>query len=143
MAPDDVLEDLADVLGLVERCDDGADRLRPDLVPALDQLDELVDDRSRGGDAVVLALDRQLVAAQAKRAAEPRAQRIEHAVAHSCELGGDLIRDGERSCTRLSVGEPVVGSGACGRAYGCSKPVASKTSLAGGACTFTSTPKSK
>ena len=95
MAPDDVLEDLADVLGLVERRDDGADRVRPDLVPALDQLDELVDDRARGGDAVVLALDRQLVAAQTERAGQARAQRVEHAVAHSRELGGDLVRDGK------------------------------------------------
>ena len=42
--PDDVLEDLADVLGLVDRGQDRADRVRPDLVTALDQLDELVHD---------------------------------------------------------------------------------------------------
>ncbi len=95
MAPDDVVEDLADVLGLVERGDDRADRVRADLVPALDQFDELVDDRARGGDAVVLALDRQLVPAQAQRAGQARAQRVEHAVAHACELGRDFVRDGK------------------------------------------------
>ena len=93
MAPDDVGEDLADVLGLVERGDDGADRVRPDLVPALDQLDELVDDRARRRDADVVALDRQLVPAQAKRAVQPVAQRVEHAVADARQLCGDLVRD--------------------------------------------------
>ena len=93
MAPDDVLEDLADVLRLVERRDDGADGVRPDLVPALDELDELVHDRTRGGDAVVGPLDRQLVPAQAERAVQPVAQRVEHAVADSTELGGDFVRD--------------------------------------------------
>ena len=44
----------------------------PDLVPALHQLDELVDDRARGGDLLVLALDRQLVAAEAERAGQTR-----------------------------------------------------------------------
>ena len=96
MPPDDVLEDLADVLGLVERRDDGADRLRPDLVAALDELDELVHDRARGGDPLVVALDRELVPAQAQRAVEPLAQRVEHAVADAGQLGGDLVRDGER-----------------------------------------------
>ena len=75
--------------------DDGADGVRPDLVPALDQLDELVHDRARGGDPVVGPLDRQLVPAQAERAVQPVAQRVEHAVADSAELGGDFVRDGE------------------------------------------------
>ena len=95
MAPDDVVEDLADVLGLVERRDDGTDGVRADLVPALDELDELVDDRARRRDAVVLPFDRQLVAAQAQRAGKARAQRVEHAVAHSRELRGDVVRDGK------------------------------------------------
>ena len=93
MAPDHVLEDLADVLRLVERADDGADGVRPDLVPALDQLDELVHDGAGGGDLVVCPLDRQLVPAQAERAVQPVAQRVEHAVADATELGGDFVRD--------------------------------------------------
>ena len=55
---------LADVLGLVERGEHGVDRARPDLVPALDQLGELVDDRAGLDDVRVVALDRQPVAAQ-------------------------------------------------------------------------------
>ena len=43
MAPDDVVEDVTDVLGLIERRDDGADRVGADLVAVLDELDELVD----------------------------------------------------------------------------------------------------
>ena len=93
VAPDDVLEDLADVLGLVERAEHRVDRRRADLVAALDQLDELVDDRARLGDALVVALERQPVAAQADRAAQPLAQRVEHAVADAGQLGGDVVRD--------------------------------------------------
>ena len=59
---------------------------------------------ARGGDLLVLALDRQLVAAQAESARQAGAQRVEHAVAHSGELR-DLVRDGEGPLhARLSVG---------------------------------------
>ncbi len=95
MTPDDVGEDLADVLGLVERRDNGADGVRPDLVPALDQLHELADDCASRRDADVVALDRQLVPAQAERAVQPVTQRVQHAVADARELGGDLVRDRE------------------------------------------------
>ena len=100
VAPDDVLEDVADVLGLVERAEHGVDGARADLVAALDQLDELVDDRARLGDAGVVALERQLVAAQADRAVEPLAQRVEHAVADAGQLGGDVVRDRENFLQR-------------------------------------------
>ena len=85
--------------------DDCVDGGRPDLVPALDELDELVDDSTRGGDPVVRALDRQLVAAQADRAVQPVAQRVEHAVADSSRARRRL-RSGleSTSCTRFSVG---------------------------------------
>ena len=95
VAPDDVLEHVADVRRLVERRDDGADRVRADRVAALDELDELVDDRARLDDPRVVAVERQPVAAQRDRAAEPLAQRVEHAVAHPRELGGHLVRNGE------------------------------------------------
>ena len=49
--PDDVVEHVADVLRLVERRDDRADGVGPDRVPALDELDELVDHRPRLRDA--------------------------------------------------------------------------------------------
>ena len=104
MAPDDVLEDLADVLRLVERRDDGADGVRPDLVPAFDELDELVHDRTGGGDPVVGPFDRQLVPAQAERAVQPVAQRVEHAVADSPSSAATSFGTDRTSCTRLSVG---------------------------------------
>ena len=83
VAPDDVVEDVAHVLVRLERAEHGVDGVRADLVAALDQLDELVDHRARLRDVVVVALERQLVAAQADRAVEPVAQRVEHAVARS------------------------------------------------------------
>ena len=73
----------------------GVDRARPDLVAALDQLDELVDDCPRLGHVRLLALDREPVAAEQDRAVEPVAQRVEHAVAHAGELGCDVVRDRE------------------------------------------------
>ena len=63
MAPDHVLEDVAQILGLVERRQHGVDRAGADLVPALDQLGELVDDRPRLEDIGVVAFDRQAVSA--------------------------------------------------------------------------------
>ena len=93
VAPDDVVEDLAHVLGLVERGEHRADGVRPDLVAALDELDELVDDCARGDDLLVVAAERQAVAAQRDRALEPLAQRVEHAVLDAGELGRDLVRD--------------------------------------------------
>ena len=91
MAPDDVLEDVADVGRLVERGGDCADRVRPDRVATLDELDELVDDGARLGHAVALPVQRELVAAERDRAAEPVAQRVEHAVGDAGELGRDLV----------------------------------------------------
>ena len=93
VAPDDVLEDVADVLRLVDRREHGADRVRPDLVASLDELDELVDDRPRRGHVLVVAAERQPVPAQGDRAAEPLAERVEDAVLDPRELGRDLVRD--------------------------------------------------
>ena len=81
VAPDDVVEHVADVLRLVERRDDRADGVGADRVAALDELDELVDHGAGLGDARVVAGEREAVAAQRDRAAEPLAQRVEHAVA--------------------------------------------------------------
>ena len=60
---------------------------------ALDQLDELVDDRARLGDARVLALQGELVAAQTDRAVQPLAQRAEDTVADARQFGGDVVGD--------------------------------------------------
>src|SRR6185437_7368931 len=48
--PDDVGEDLVHVLGLVDRAEDRVDGAGADLLAALDELDELLDDRLRLGD---------------------------------------------------------------------------------------------
>ena len=102
--PDDVVEHVAHVLRLVERREHGAHRVRADLVAALDELHELVDDRSRRGDVLVVAAERQPVAAQRDRAAEPLAQRVEDAVLDARELRGDLVRDVEHLLHGRSVG---------------------------------------
>ena len=93
MAPDDVLEDVADVLRLVERGEHRADRVRPDLVTTLDELDQLVDDRAGGRHVLVVAAQREPVPAQGDRAAKPLRKRVEDAVLDTCELGRDLVRD--------------------------------------------------
>ena len=57
VAPDDVVEDLAEVLGLVERGEHRVDRARADLVAALDELDELVDTARASRHVGLVALD--------------------------------------------------------------------------------------
>jgi hypothetical protein len=64
-------------------------------VAAFDQLDQLVEDGARLADMLGRAVQRQLVAAQGNRAAEPLAQRVEHAVADPGKLRGHLVRDFE------------------------------------------------
>ena len=96
VAPDDVLEDLAHVLGLVERGEHRVDRVGADLVAALDELDELVDDGARlrrrrsSSPSSVSRLPRSAIVQ-----CEPLAQRVEHAVVDAGELGRDLVRDVE------------------------------------------------
>ena len=96
MAPDDRVEDLAHVLAGLERPEHRVDGVRADLVAALDQLDELVDHRAGALDVLVVALEGQLVAAQAHGALQPLAQRVEHAVGDPGQLGRDGVRDVER-----------------------------------------------
>lgn len=110
MPPDDVVEDVADVGRLVEGADDGADRLRADRMSSLDELDQLVDDDSRRRDRLVLAVEGEPVPAQRDRAAEPFAQRDEHAVTDARELGGDLVRDGDHVLHASSVGAAGYGA---------------------------------
>ena len=93
MRPDDVLEDVADVLRLVERGQDRADCVRADLVAALNQLDQLLDDRARRGDMLLVAVQGQPVPAQGNRRSELLSQRIEDAVLDARELRRDLVRD--------------------------------------------------
>ena len=102
--PDDVLEDVAHVLGLVDRVQDRVDRAGADLLAALDEVDELFDDGLGLDDLRVVALEGQPVAAEVDRAAQPLAKRAQHAVADACELGGDLVRDVQDFLHALSVG---------------------------------------
>ena len=95
MAPDDVVEDLAYVLGLIESGEHGADGVRADLMSSLDELHELVDDGPRSRDVLVVAAERQPVAAERDRAGETLPQSVEDAVLHAGELRGHLVRDVE------------------------------------------------
>ncbi len=91
MAPDDVLEDVAEILGLVERRQHCVNRARSDLVSAFDEPGQLVDHRSRLGDLGIGPLDREAVAPQEDRAAEALPKRAENAVVESRQLGGDVV----------------------------------------------------
>src|SRR5205807_3224271 len=69
-----------------------------------DELDELVDNCARLGHALVVALDRQAVTAQANRAAKPVAKRVEHAIADRGQLCRDVVRNREHLLHGLSLG---------------------------------------
>ena len=109
--PDDVGEDLPDVLGLVDRGEDRVDRAGADLLPALDELDELLDDGAGLGHLQVITFEREPVAAQVDRAAEPLAERGEHAVTDPGELGRDLVRNVHHCLHTASVGAPAGAQG--------------------------------
>ena len=83
------------VLRLVNRAEDRIDGARADLLAALDELDELLDDRLRLGDLQVVAGEREAVSTQVDGAAEPVAERVQHSVADAGELRCDLVRDVE------------------------------------------------
>ena len=74
VAPDDGVEDLADVLAGLERAEHGVDRVAADLVAALDELDQLVDHGAGILDVALVALQGQLVAAQAHGALQALAR---------------------------------------------------------------------
>ena len=102
--PDDVVEDLADVLRLVDRAQDRVDRAGTDLLAALDEVDELLHHRAGLAHLRVVALERQPVTTQVDRAPQPVAKRDQHAVADACELGGDFVRDVQDLLHAVSVG---------------------------------------
>ncbi len=103
VAPDDVVEELADVGALLEHAEHGVDGARADLVAVLDQLDDLVHDGARLGDRVLVALERQPVPAQEDRGAQALAQRVEHAVGDPGELSRDVVRNREDFLHPISV----------------------------------------
>ena len=102
--PDDVLEDLANVFGLVERAEDRIDGSGADFLPSLDEVDELLDDRLRLGDLDVVAGQREPVSAQVDGTAEPLPQGVEYPVTDACELRGDVVRNVENRLHKPSVG---------------------------------------
>jgi hypothetical protein len=91
VAPDDVVEDVAQVAALLERAEDGVHGSGADRVPALHELDELVDDGAGPAHVLLVALEGQPVPAQEHRATEPVAQPPQNAVVDGRELCGDLV----------------------------------------------------
>ncbi len=70
---------------------DRRDRAGPEIVTAPDQLTDLVDDRLRGRDLVVAAVERQHVAAQEDLAVELGLERPQDRVLCARQLFGDLV----------------------------------------------------
>ncbi len=104
VAPDDVLEDLAWILRRRRApASDGVDRARPDRVPALDELRELVDDEASLADLPLVALERELVAAQPDRATHAVAEGAQDPVVDGGQLGRDLVGDRKRFLQREKV----------------------------------------
>ena len=93
MAPDDVAEELLDVLGLVDRVQHRVHGRWTDRLSGLDELDQLVQDGAGLRHVDVVALDRHAVSAEADRAVEAVAQGFDDAVADPAELGGDVVGD--------------------------------------------------
>jgi len=91
--PDNVFEDLTRILRGIDRRQDGVDGAGPDRVPALDKVDELVDDHARLADFCVVPFEGEPVSSEQQRDAEPVAERAEDAVVDRGQLGRDLVRD--------------------------------------------------
>ena len=94
---------LAQSARLLERAEHRVDRARADLVAALDELDELVEDGARLRHGLLVALERQPVAAQEDRASQPLPQRVEHTVVDPGELSRDVIGNRENFLHPISV----------------------------------------
>ena len=107
VAPDDVLEDLRRALVRVEGAGHRFDRPRGDLVPLLDQLDQLVDDRGRGLHVARVAVEGEDVAAQVEvDLAQVPAQRAQDGVLGARELGGDGVVEGQLPTSQAAHAPP-------------------------------------
>src|ERR687891_454405 len=95
VAPDDVLEHLARILGGVERGEDRVDGARPDRVAAFHELDELVHHQARRVDLAVVTLEGELVAAETDGAPHSVAQSAKDPVVDGGQLRCDLVGDRE------------------------------------------------
>ena len=89
--PDDVLEDLGRRAVLVQRAGDGGDRAGRDVVALLDERGELLDDDRGGVDRLLLAVEREHVAAQPQVALDVALERAQHRVAAARQLGCGLV----------------------------------------------------
>ena len=103
VAPDHVLEDVPEILGLVERGDHRIHGAGADLMTALDEFGQLVHDCPRLRDVRVFALERQAVAAQQDRDPEAIAenywtlyQQPRSAWTHELDVRPDGIAEYER-----------------------------------------------
>jgi hypothetical protein len=89
----------------VEGGQNGIDGSRADCLPALDELDELVDDRAGLPDAALLSLESKAVAAEKEGDAEAIAEGVEDAVVDRGELGRDLVGNRENFLQRTECSE--------------------------------------
>jgi hypothetical protein len=78
-------------------------------MPVLDQVDELTEDRAGLPHVRVVALERQPVAPEQDRAAEPVAHAPEDAVVDGREFRGDLIGNGQNFLQRAKCSRGLRG----------------------------------
>ena len=107
--PDDVLEDLGRALVLVESAGDRLDRAGGDLVPLLDQVDQLADHGLGGADVAGVAVQREDIAAQEEVDVEMPLQGLQDRVLGAGQLRGDGVVDRQlptrqRSASRAPPG---------------------------------------
>jgi hypothetical protein len=91
VAPDDVLEDPAGALVLLERAGDRLDRAGGDVVPLAHEVRDLRDDGAAHLDLLVGPVECEHVAAEEDVRLEGDLERLHDRVARARELGGDLV----------------------------------------------------
>ena len=100
VAPDDVLEDLGRRVVLVERARHRLDRPRSDLVALGDQLGQLADDLLGRADRVLLAVEREHVAAEKDLTIEMALKGAQDGVTAAGQLSRDGVVDLDLSTQR-------------------------------------------
>ena len=107
VAPDDVVEDLGRALVGVEGAGHRFDRPRRDVVPLLDQLDQLVDHGRRRLHVAGVAVEGEDVAAQVELdLAEVPAQGPQDGILGARELGGDGVVEGQLPTSQAAHAPP-------------------------------------
>ena len=90
----------------IERAGHRFDRPRRDLVPLLDQVDQLVDHCGRGLHVGRVAVEGEDVAAQVEVAVETAAQRPQDGVLGAGQLGGHGVVEGQLPTSQVSLAPP-------------------------------------